>query len=503
MLTIFIGGNHEASNYLQELPYGGWVAPNIYYLGYAGVVRVNGLRIAGLSGIYKGNDYLKGRFEFSPYTESTKRSVYHVRQFEVFRLKQLSGKIDIFISHDWPKGIYNHGDKDQLARFKPFLREEMDRDQLGSRPNEDLLNMLQPSYWFAAHLHCKFVAVVQHNDPPRRQATSEKVDDSCDTTEVFPEKDRVTKFLALDKCLPKRRFLQILNIESENHTDDEGHLKFEYDLEWLTILYLTNQLMSVKETYYYLPNEKSANGERYNYTPTLEEMEMVRQKFENDLKIPENFCRTVEVYDPATHVKGQHYKQPKSQINPQSLSFCDTLGVDDPLSLAMLIGGHELSHSSTLDNTEDSALNDSLLDDQLNNTSSNSLGILQSLSPLKRSSCGLVLPEPTANITGRNANDQELQLDFDEKVTSPLKRNHNQESQLEDDQEEQKETTNNIETIFVDVKSLQETIKDSNDVDNLNPTKGTSSSKPPIKKFKRRNQDIYQDKEEDIEKDSL
>jgi len=33
VLTIFIGGNHEASNYLQELPYGGWVAPKIYYLG--------------------------------------------------------------------------------------------------------------------------------------------------------------------------------------------------------------------------------------------------------------------------------------------------------------------------------------------------------------------------------------------------------------------------------------------------------------------------------------
>ena len=33
VLTIFIGGNHEASNYLQELPYGGWVAKNIYYMG--------------------------------------------------------------------------------------------------------------------------------------------------------------------------------------------------------------------------------------------------------------------------------------------------------------------------------------------------------------------------------------------------------------------------------------------------------------------------------------
>lgn len=50
VLTIFIGGNHEASNYMQELPFGGWVAPNIYYLGNAGCVNYNGVRIAGSSG---------------------------------------------------------------------------------------------------------------------------------------------------------------------------------------------------------------------------------------------------------------------------------------------------------------------------------------------------------------------------------------------------------------------------------------------------------------------
>ena len=50
-----MGGNHEASNYLRDLYYGGWVAPNIYYLGASGVINIskNGhtLRIAGISGI--------------------------------------------------------------------------------------------------------------------------------------------------------------------------------------------------------------------------------------------------------------------------------------------------------------------------------------------------------------------------------------------------------------------------------------------------------------------
>ncbi|CAM9690951.1 unnamed protein product, partial [Hapterophycus canaliculatus] len=54
VLTLFIGGNHEASAYLQELHYGGWVAPKIYFMGFAGVVKVGGVRIAGLTGIFNG-----------------------------------------------------------------------------------------------------------------------------------------------------------------------------------------------------------------------------------------------------------------------------------------------------------------------------------------------------------------------------------------------------------------------------------------------------------------
>lgn len=39
-VSVTVGGNHEASNYLRELFYGGWAAPNIYFLGFAGMLAV-------------------------------------------------------------------------------------------------------------------------------------------------------------------------------------------------------------------------------------------------------------------------------------------------------------------------------------------------------------------------------------------------------------------------------------------------------------------------------
>ena len=68
MLTIVIGGNHEASNYMWELYHGGWLAPNIYYLGAAGSVIIDGLRIVGSSGIYKEHSYGKGERRLPPTT---------------------------------------------------------------------------------------------------------------------------------------------------------------------------------------------------------------------------------------------------------------------------------------------------------------------------------------------------------------------------------------------------------------------------------------------------
>ncbi|XP_013393703.1 lariat debranching enzyme [Lingula anatina] len=300
--TVFIGGNHEASNYLQELPYGGWVAPNIYYMGYASVLRFGGVRIAGLSGIYKSRDYARGHFEKPPYTENTKRSAYHVRNVEVFRLKQLSTPVDICMSHDWPRGVYYHGNTNKLLMKKKFFKEEVENNTLGSPPAEELLHKLKPNYWFSAHLHVKFPAVVEHK--------------------VEGESSKTTKFLALDKCLPGRDFLQILDIPH----DPEQPLVLQHDAEWLAILKSTNHLTHIHPTPQYMPGPGC--DDRYDFTVTQEELDALKEDFGGDFAIPENFEPTVPVYDP--NQPKQKMPSPQVHINPQTTLLCTMLDITDP-----------------------------------------------------------------------------------------------------------------------------------------------------------------------------
>lgn len=64
---------------------------------------------------------MRGHYEVPPYNEYSVRSVYHIRNLEIFRLKQLTEPIDIFISHDWPTGVTQYGNCNQLIKFKPHL----------------------------------------------------------------------------------------------------------------------------------------------------------------------------------------------------------------------------------------------------------------------------------------------------------------------------------------------------------------------------------------------
>ncbi|KAI3391871.1 hypothetical protein diail_6670 [Diaporthe ilicicola] len=184
-LTLFIAGNHEAAAYLWELYYGGWVAPNIYYMGAANVLRVGPLRIAGLSGIWKGFDYRKPHLERLPFSRDDIKSFYHVREFDVRRLLQIKEQVDVGLSHDWPRGVEKHGDVQQLYRTRPMWKEESLDGSLGSPAAEYVMDRLRPAFWFSAHMHWKFAAVKTYPAPSQELVSGGEAQTES-VVETFP-----------------------------------------------------------------------------------------------------------------------------------------------------------------------------------------------------------------------------------------------------------------------------------------------------------------------------
>ncbi|QNP97786.1 Lariat debranching enzyme [Yarrowia lipolytica] len=383
-LTIIIGGNHESSGYMQELYYGGWLAPNIYYLGAAGVVNYKGLRIGGISGIYNQRSYKTGHHERLPYDNSTIRSVYHVRAHDVMKASLIDNGIDIFMSHDWPAGIEHFGNTKKLLDQKKHFRIDVKNGTLGSPPAMELLKQLKPAQWLSAHLHCKFVATVEHekleaaNGATKQRSSPEiknpdeivldeledtnhetgEIDisediDSGETGEIDISEDvkgetdidantthdeatpviakkplaKKTDFLALDKCLPKRQFIERLDIDHEPTSDG-----LQYDPEWLSIVRCTNHLFT------------RSHALHQAHPRTLDELQALRKMVKDDyawvkenivdkgkLDIPNNFVQTAPVYTGADINNVSQQKQLPKYKNPQTEQFLRMLDVPNKL----------------------------------------------------------------------------------------------------------------------------------------------------------------------------
>lgn len=388
-LTIFIGGNHEASNYLFELFYGGWAAPNIYYLGAANVIRFGPLRIAGLSGIWKGYSYNKPHLERIPYNQDDVKSAYHVREYDVRKLLQIRSQVDIGLSHDWPRAVELDGDFQRLFHKKPDFRTDSEEGKLGSVAARYLLDRLRPRYWFSAHLHCKFSAVVRHRhvgDAPTTALTitpaknDEEIDldmddddgdeddgDEDDTPSAannsVPEDIRAqlpgsfappqqtqsnvesmshpeaignttTKFLALDKCLKNRGFLQLIHVDQLEQSDASspaGPFRLEYDPEWLAITRVFAQGLVVGDFAAQVPPNR---GEAH-YLPLIQnEEQWVRDNLvqPDKMTIPENFAVTAPIYDPQSGLNTGD--GPREYTNNQTVAYCKLLEIPNPFDIS-------------------------------------------------------------------------------------------------------------------------------------------------------------------------
>ncbi|CEI63934.1 unnamed protein product [Fusarium venenatum] len=404
-LTIFIAGNHEASSHLWELYYGGWVAPNIYYMGAANILRFGPLRIAGLSGIWKGFDYRKPHHERLPFSGDDVKSWYHVREIDVRKLLQVQTQVDVGLSHDWPRAIESNGDHEWLFRKKPAFRNESRDGTLGSVAAEYVMDRLRPPHWFSAHMHIKFAAIKTYSDAhpeleeskqehipvtapapatennpdeidldmdddeedtkpnpvPEANKSEPEVKEAAEASNEVPDELRAqlpasfarpqpkktpgqpvppgitnkeVRFLALDKCLPGRHFLQLCDLQPFNlETSSEyppapesPRWRLQYDPEWLAITRVFHDSLVIGDRNAQTPPDLGED----HYQPLIQkEREWVDDNIvkAGKLDVPYNF----EITAPP-HVPGGPEivnTQPSEYTNPQTTTFCEIMGLSN------------------------------------------------------------------------------------------------------------------------------------------------------------------------------
>ncbi|KAI9220946.1 lariat debranching enzyme, C-terminal domain-containing protein [Blastocladiella britannica] len=337
-LTIVIGGNHECSSYFMELYHGGWLAPNIYFLGYAGVVQLGSLRIAGVSGIYAPEHFLQGRFEHPPYTGSSDiHSVYCTRQHELIQLTQLSSAIDLFLSHDWPRNILAHADRDAAAAVyaaKPTFVPQVLNGMLGSPALEHLLMHLRPTQWLAGHMHVRVETRVAHHDnrfiapetadlthfthlppPPLSYMLPGGPDNFGDADPVPGVDASTTSFVGISKCVKNREFLEL--VDFPNHR--AGPLR--YDCDWLAIMAATHADLRF--------DSAAVAVDDLDWSDLAKRIAVCRESIaDSNLEIPTNaFAMTAPGYNPKEPAAVTEKRRAAVYVNPQTVAIRNLLGL--------------------------------------------------------------------------------------------------------------------------------------------------------------------------------
>ena len=144
----------------------------------------------------------------------------------------------------------------------------------------------------------------------------------------------MTSFLALDKCLPHRKFLQVLEIEpiSIHNPPATSHpYTLCYDREWLAITRIFASELVLGDPSSRVPQDR---GEKhYQALIDTEELWVERNLVESGkMTIPENFERTAPVYDPEVGIGTK--EQPLEYTNPQTAQFCDLVGIPNSFDIS-------------------------------------------------------------------------------------------------------------------------------------------------------------------------
>ncbi|MEM9539527.1 MAG: metallophosphoesterase [Cyanobacteria bacterium P01_E01_bin.42] len=148
----FIGGNHEPYGFLDRIPNNTEIAPNCYYLGRVGTVKLAGLKIVGLSGIYKEHLFAQrppiaeiDRRSNADYIGFTENEVLQALEFQ---------SADILLLHEWPRGLLT-SDSDL---------DVTDSEMVGNEYAKMLIESLKPRLILCGHMHRYYRQQIHYSD---------------------------------------------------------------------------------------------------------------------------------------------------------------------------------------------------------------------------------------------------------------------------------------------------------------------------------------------------
>ncbi len=155
--VYFIGGNHEPYGFLDASPEGFELTPQCHYLGRVGAIESHGLRVAGLSGIYREEAFLRTRPPVERLGTVSPKEFAHFHEQDVEQALALE-RADVLLVHEWPSGVVAPADE---AAFEQ-QRRSMSYDMVGNPYARLLVEALQPQLVLCGHMHKAYRGSIRH-----------------------------------------------------------------------------------------------------------------------------------------------------------------------------------------------------------------------------------------------------------------------------------------------------------------------------------------------------
>ncbi|EEY15437.1 lariat debranching enzyme [Verticillium alfalfae VaMs.102] len=145
--------------------------------------------------------------------------------------------------------------------------------------------------------------------------------------------NKQVRFLALDKCLPRRHFLQLLDIHPHDGSlvappstppQHPGRFPLQYDPEWLAITRALHGELTIGDRAAHAARDR---GEAH-YAPLIDEARAWVGEHVAALDVPANFVLTAPPHDGSPNWRNVP-DQPFEYTNPQTAAFCEMLQVEN------------------------------------------------------------------------------------------------------------------------------------------------------------------------------